>query len=565
MRKNLASDFASVSMESSTIFPTLVSIVFDIWAAVALYQYAVSGTRKRVLFVSYLGFVVPFACVLLISFDIDNTLANRYRSFLYYTWRILYWTLQLLSWIIFPFNMEKERSGSWRKSLETNAIWWGIYVVVGLAAVIYFFGMTDYGFQGMLAFAYAASNTFGLLLIILLAGYGLVAAPKYFYLKSKPDQYLEYLYIQAVNAEDARLAAKYDLQDAYIAAKKKLDPTDPNMTAVSKFLSSTYGVNASSAGGQGSGNTPDPDTLTALRDALMTARRSVSAWTTIVKECILYENVYAKPEDAAVSQFEAMTQRTYGVFLRVFSICTGLLSGLIIFAQSTIFIDAWWLSLIAVVFRKGVWENPSVLEGAFASFFIQALITIPPVWIFYCCYFSLTKLKLGTYYGLYPNHNTDTLSLVWYSCMFIRISFALVYNYLLVLRIPDHPSTVFEEMQGWMNVVPLLGDSVTEYFPLLILVVALMTLSNTYSKMMTCLGLTSLQFEAPTNPATKQKLVDEGKKLILRERQTRRASIEHVGLSLAKPVGSLAAPNSIEMGLTKVLGRNNYVPLDESN
>ena len=522
-------------MESSVIFPSFVSIIFSIWAGITLYQYAAIGTRKRVLFVSYLGFIVTFGCVVLISFDIDNTLANRYRSFLYYAWRVMYWSLQLLSWIIFPFNMEKDRTGSWKKSLRRNAIWWVIYAVCGLVAVVYFMGVTNIGFQGMIAFAYALSNSWGLFLIILFAGYGLVAAPQWFYLKSKPKEYMEHLYVQAVQRDDARLAARYDLQDVYNEAKKALDPADPDMVAVATFLSNAYGTANSKEMRSTAFSAPaESDKNTALREGLQTAKRAITAWNLLVKECVVYENLYGTAE--AVPELQLRIHQTYLLSMKVFAVSAGFLSVLIIIAQSTIFIDVWWLSVIAIMFRKGVWENPQVMEGAVSSFLIQALITIPPLWMFYCCFWSLTRLKVAQWYGLYPNHNTDTISLMWCGGMLIRISFPLVYNYLFVLRIPDHPATAFEEMQGWMNVVPLLGESFAEYFPLLILVVALLTLSNTYRKITNALGLGSVQFDSPEEPETRLKLIDYGKKLILRERQTKRPSIDNG--ALPKLVGS---------------------------
>ena len=497
-------------MESSTIFPSFVTAVFGVWAALTLYRYAAIGTRKRVMFVSYLGFLVSFGCVVLISFDIDNTLANRYRDFLYYAWRVMYWSLQALSWLIFPFNMEKERTGSWQKSLQRNAIWWGVYAFVGLVAIVYFLGVTNIGFRGMIAFAYAASNSFGMLLIILFAGYGLVAAPQWFYLKSKPKEYLEHLYMRAVVVDDSRLSAKYDLQDVLNDAKKTVEMSDPDMIAASSFLASEYGLTTS--GRDNRNPTSDPssekDKTTAVRDALQTAKRAMSSWKELLKECIVYEEMS-----------ESLLRRSYCVWMKMLGIGSGILSALIILGQSTIFIDVWWLSILAIGFRKGVWEQPEILINPVASFFIQALITIPPLWIFYCCFWSLTRLKLARFYGLYPNHNTDTVSLMWCGGMLIRIAFPLVYNYLFVLRIPDHPATVFEEMQGFMNVVPLLGESFAEYFPLLILVVALLTVSNTYAKLLNMLGLGSVLYESPDDEKGRMRLIEEGKRIVARERQ----------------------------------------------
>jgi hypothetical protein len=504
-------------MEPSVIFPSFVMAVFAVWAAYTLYSYAAIGTRKRVLFVSYLGFLVSFGCVVLISFDIDNTLANRHRDFLYYAWRVMYWLLQSLSWVVFPFNMEKERTGSWRKSLQRNAIWWGVYAFVGLVAVIYFLGVTNIGFRGMIAFAYAASNSFGMLLIILFAGYGLVSAPQWFFLKSKPREYLEHLYIKAVALEDSRLSAKYDLQDIFNESRKSMDLNDPDMIAASSFLSSEYGLSTSN-GESRPGRDPvtkEQDKVTELRDALQTAKRAINSWKMLLRECFTWEDVQVE------TSLSSYLHQSYLVWMKVLGVGSGLLSFLIILGQSTIFIDVWWLSIIAIGFRKGVWENPQVLENGWASFFIQALITIPPLWIFYCCFWSLTRLKLARFYGLYPNHNTDTVSQMWCGGMLIRIAFPLVYNYLFVLRIPDHPATVFEEMQGLMNVVPLLGESFAEYFPLLILVVGLLTLSNTYAKVLNFLGLGSVLYDSPDDPKGRAKLIEDGRKIIARERQAR--------------------------------------------
>ena len=534
-------------MESSTIFPILVSVIFSIWSAYKLYTYAIIGTKKRVLFVTYLGFIVSFTCVILIPFDIDSTLANQYRGFLFYAWRVMYWSLQILGWIVYPFNMEKERTGSWEKSLRRNSYWWILYVIIGLVAVVYFFGVTNFGFKGLLAFTYALSNTWGLSLIILLAGYGLVAAPKWFYLQSNPKEYIDYLYLKAVALEDSRLAAMYDLLDAYNGARKTMDQGEPELVAVSTFIADSYGVSSSTKKPSESAKDTvvDSDKAVALRDALQTARRSFCSWKLLVEECILYENVY-NVEDSTINRHLAMIHRASSWGLKFLSILGGILSILIIIGQSTIFINVWWLSVLAIWFRKGIWENPSSMDGGFSSFIIQALLTIPLLWIYYCCIWALTRIKLAKFYGLYPMHNTDTISLMWCGGMLIRIAFPLVYNYLYVLRVPDHPATVFEEMQGWMDVVPLLGGTVVIYLPLLMLVMAILTLTNTYSKMITCLGLRSLQFETPSDPNSRAKLIDQGKGLIKRERAQRRGSSD----------------SSIELGST-VLGYSQLGDNDE--
>jgi hypothetical protein len=337
---------------------------------------------------------------------------------------------------------------------------------------------------------------------------------------------LNYMYIKAVSAEDARLAAKYDLMDVYSDARKSMNPNDPDLCAVTSFLESSYGYAGSDRKGVSSSGESkhEPDKAVALRDALLTAKRSIGSWKMLVHECIQYEDFYGEGGDTRSSSRAAQMHKITRMTIKVLSILGAVMSALVILGQSTIFIDVWWLSILAVMFRAGIWNNPTILETPEGSFFSQALLTLPLLWVYYCCYWSLTRIKLAKFYGLYRDHQTDTVSLMWCGGMLIRIAFPLVYNYLFVLRIPDHPATVFEEMQGWMDIVPLLGDSFVKYFPLFILVVALLTLSNTYSKIMGCLGLGSLQFESTEDTMSRSKLIEEGRALIKRERQSNRGS-----------------------------------------
>jgi hypothetical protein len=409
--------------------------------------------------------------------------------------------------------MEKEITGSWSKSLKRNLYWWLFYAVIGALGLVYSFLLTPYGLQGLLAVVYAASNTWGLLLIIVLGGYGMAAAPRWLWMQGRPTQYMEYLYVKAVGLNDDHIDAKRDLLNTFVAAQSTLDPTDPDLIAASTFISLEYGNDAQRSSYPGRDNEPYEDISTSIRDCMQSARRASCSWKLLTRECMFYEDIYASPcRDGRV-----YWHRTRHIFMAISALLVSVLSIVVIIGQSTIFVNVWWLSPLAAVFRKYFW---GISSYSFAvSLLCQSMLTVPIIWLFYSCYWSLTRLRFTRFYGLYPLHNTDSVSLMWCGSLLVRIAFPLVYNYLLLLHVPS--GTVFQTMFGYMDIVPFLGTTIVQFFPFLVLVVALLTITNSYSKFVHWAGFDVLQFEVSAgsiDPVERGKLINEGKSLIRKER-----------------------------------------------
>ncbi|CAE8709265.1 unnamed protein product, partial [Polarella glacialis] len=96
----------------------------------------------------------------------------------------------------------------------------------------------------------------------------------------------------------------------------------------------------------------------------------------------------------------------------------------------------------------------------------------------------------------------------------------LCYHFLLLIRVKG---TTFQAMMGQMNVVPVLGRSFNEMFPILIAFLCLCNLLNVYSKLVLLFGLDALEFEwtAPSSTADAADLLAEGHRLVERERRKR--------------------------------------------
>eukprot|EP00415_Alexandrium_ostenfeldii_P000027 UN0027 len=172
------------------------------------------------------------------------------------------------------------------------------------------------------------------------------------------------------------------------------------------------------------------------------------------------------------------------------------------------FSSGWSLSLLSLLFQR---------DHGFG--FTQAFCIVPLTYMVCTAYWSVFRLKVAGWYGLYWNHNTDTGSLLWCASTLARLAAPLCYHFLKLIRVKG---TAFQTMMGQMNVVPLLGNSLNEIFPVLVGFLCLCNLLNVYSRLVQLCGLDFLEFEwaAPTS-ADSSDLLAEGRRLIERERRRR--------------------------------------------
>merc|ERR1712110_235586 len=99
------------------------------------------------------------------------------------------------------------------------------------------------------------------------------------------------------------------------------------------------------------------------------------------------------------------------------------------------------LSLLSVFFQK---------SSGFGL--TQVLCIFPLGYMIGTAYWSVFRLKIAGWYGLYPNHNTDAGSLLWCSSVFARLAAPLCYHFLSLIQVED---TAFQAMMGQMNAVPV--------------------------------------------------------------------------------------------------------------
>lgn len=596
--------------------------------ACALYRIA----ERRPNFLSFatavLGVTLSFAIVAVVPYDVWHALNSQSEpeqeageveepahAILRRSWAIIYWTTTLLCYLFCPVLMEFEASGDFtaaarlRTSLRRNVVFYIIYAAVSGALLIWL--LVSGEVKGSLeSWCIAASNAWGMLVLTVLMGFGLVGVPRHLWRLADPKEQLRRLYVAAVAKDELRLSRLFELQDAIDQARSKIEEQDSwdydgaadairyakqqafqtlqkttehcedvyrelthgrvvGLPPISATSCGTGGCSVDSGSTRTSGASCDDvedgrelrssphrsssassssrgDPVVRLRRlaqlhgtlkvAALEARRAVARWDSHCRRCIFFEDLEAKQYKAAAELLSIrpstgvfsggcaharsvccyLWQRMLGFWLstlraralRLLSYLCGALSAVIVVGQMTMFDErhSYSFSLLAWILceDRGVWLT-------------QFLCLVPLTYMTYTAYFSIFRLRIPGWYGLYANHNTDMGSLLWCSSILARLAGPLCYHFLLLARVRG---TTFQQFMGKMNVVPVLGESFNDVFPCIVVVLCLMNLLNVYSRIVRCLSFGAVDFEfAPGGEAEDPQA--EGRQLIERERRRR--------------------------------------------
>ena len=112
-------------------------------------------------------------------------------------YRLVYWTTQLLTWFFIPFLSAYVQAGEFtvlqkaKTALIDNAIYYGTYVLIFVILLVYIGVSTKYdlSLENLKMVGISACNTWGLFLLVLLLGYGLVEIPRSFWNRSVTSYY----------------------------------------------------------------------------------------------------------------------------------------------------------------------------------------------------------------------------------------------------------------------------------------------------------------------------------------------------------------------------------------
>jgi hypothetical protein len=463
------------------------------------------------------------------------------------SWLATYWVTFIFSWLLLPLIQDSILDGhltllsKLRSALRASARFY--LVALGVAVCVFvLLALTTDGVNIphlLLAFG----NTYGLLLALLLLGYGLVAVPRDLWQRASPSTMVERRYLLASSMDSDLFEAVWSLQDVELVCDTVSRRPETSIPEVEAFreeirFRKEAGVadlvevegrrarragrepssprssssSAASSAASSSSHPADaplldpsceltPSNLAALNKSLIAAqtdvRRAVRAFQVLVDETAYYESLssLSPPEPIApppnssaathlLASLSNVSARLHYIFQAHARRATLKLSaGLLACLTVLVLWSELFMGLPVNLSPFGSWMSAS--RGS-AS--LELLAVTPLLYMSFCVYSSLFKLRLFGRNGL-KKRQSDGPSLCFAASYLVRMQFPLCYNYLLMLRYPASERTAFMTLMQSMDTVPLFGTSFSTYAPLLCVLLCFATLFNFYGRLLASMGV----------------------------------------------------------------------------
>lgn len=506
----------------------LVSLLLTVGMVILTLRYFAGPGVPRYVFstVAYTWFC-SLSMIILVPADIWISLHEKIgheNGAISFFWSWTYWSTFLLTWAVVPLIQGYEDAGDFtmterlKTSVHVNLVFYLILGAVGLFGLILLVIMKKnwFGDEGVLGFAMASSNTFGLVTGAFLLGFGLSEIPKSIWRNadwSIRQKVLSHKIAKmAVKLDDAHQEFSNTIVVAQATSNQmsKRDPLRRYMDVIDGMLYQMFkeDPNFKPQGGRLGENDMDYDTdaksMATLRRNLRIAReeyyRYKSEYMTYVMEALELEDTTKNYEcrDATgwifISSFRPSRTGTIGLLFdklelvwrcilrkqleRLFAIILGCLSATILLAEATLLTNRVDLFLFSKLINSVADEEMLVQVFAF----------LPLMYMCVCTYYSLFQIGMLMFYSLTPRQ-TSSISLLMICSMVARYAPPISYNYLNLIRLDDNKITVFEKRMGNIDrAVPFFGKGFNKIYPLIMVIYTLLVASNFFDRVIRFFG-----------------------------------------------------------------------------
>jgi hypothetical protein len=511
------------------------------------------------------GFYLSFSIVFLIPIDVSSSMYDACeetsreceRPFTYLdsetlliVWRVVYWVTYCMCWTVYPILQSYALAGVFgvleklKTAIVENLLFYGIAGAILLVLLVIIAAKNRLDGYGMMGIGIAAANAWGLLLVILFLGYGLVEIPRKIWYRASRHQMLKYYQFKAVELHDELLNSQEKLEKILKTVKKfeeqtpEGDPWHPYVQSIiekcpkeyfdiyhgESDMEITYGnlVKLSSE----------------VKWAAHVARRNQCLYKELLNSAFQTEDIlraqqqggtyeigwsFKTPYSGTGAKTVRFLEWLWKVWLEAFAL--RLASFLcVLMAATVLWSEVTFFSRHDPDPNSTVEDKPSGIDLSIWSILIHArglsnsacqlFIFLSITYMAICVYWSLFRLRLFNFYRLIPHQQTDPSSLMFCALYLGRLIPPLAHNYLAMIH---NPATAFWKLMGNMAVVPILGGTFNTYVPILLAVVVLFTLFNLYSRMAALLRIKRFQFSENIN----DEQVEEGSEILRRERNKR--------------------------------------------
>ena len=157
-------------------------ILMLLYVAYLIYQYALPQVLPGVKVMVYLSWLLSFSIVVILPYDIYAAMANNHP--LGPLWRAIYYSIFILTWLLLPVAQEFETAGEFtfkeklKRAIINNLIIYGVFAALAIAFLVYLIIKDSVTISELTPILMAASNAFGMILVVIFFSHGLVALPR---------------------------------------------------------------------------------------------------------------------------------------------------------------------------------------------------------------------------------------------------------------------------------------------------------------------------------------------------------------------------------------------------
>ncbi|XP_022744591.1 uncharacterized protein LOC111295372 isoform X4 [Durio zibethinus] len=468
-----------------------------------------------------------FSIIILVPADIWTTIIGHSSGGISFFWSLSYWSTFLLTWAVVPTIQGYEDAGDFtmaerlKTSIHGNLVFYLCVGSIGLVGLILFIIFHKNWSGGILGFAMACSNTFGLVTGAFLLGFGLSEIPKGIW------KNVDWTIRQKVLSHKvAKMAVKLDdahqeFSNSIVVVQatsnqiSKRDPLRQYMNIIDSMLHQMLNEDPSfkPQGGRFGENDMDYDTdeksMATLRRRLRIAREEycryrryniMCEYMSFVLEALELEDTIKNYErrDATgwkfVSSLRLERTGKLGSSLdkiefiwrcvlrkqleKLLAIILGCMSAAILLAEATILPSGVDLSLFSILINSVGKQEMLVQVAAF----------VPLMYMCICTYYSLFKIGMLMFYSFTPRR-TSSVSLLMICSMVARYAPPISYNFLNLIHVPGNRKTIFEKRMGNIDdAVPFFGKGFNKIYPLIMVIYTLLLVTNFFDRIIDYFG-----------------------------------------------------------------------------
>ncbi|TPP56216.1 LMBR1 domain containing protein 2 [Fasciola gigantica] len=494
-------------------------------------------------------------------------------------WHTVYWSSQFLTWLVIPIMRSFSTAGDFttltklRTALIDNVLYYASYLTIFIIALVYLLVKRaiklEFGYLKVLIIT--AANTWGLFLVILFLGYGLVAVPRTLWTAGNPLASLRRAYF-TLSKRNMELADEEDKLGELIEKVKQLKtglplnhPLQRHLLVVVKQSSSEYQTSKSFI----SISLHFFPTI-----VIVIVGISVYLSSRILAFAQEHSGRLVRYISSHVPWLGSVLLRTQAYWycyarlwlIRLLAIALAVTSLLMVWSECTFFVRSPTLSLVAGLVKAQARRDDYFLLELF-SFLTLGYLSL-------AVFYSVFRLRLFNYYRLVGSHHTDENSLLFCGALLCRLTPSLCLNFLGLAHLDSHISrttlsvpinlmnpadsltsnnkdvhdaqltsisetrrsavpvlhhnleTTYTRFMGHLDVIPFIASGFNIYFPILVVLLCVLTLVRFGDRVLHHLGVPQLLDEwietdnmaADSPNSLVEDAVQDGRLLLRKER-----------------------------------------------